>query len=76
MGFMDKAKDALGQNKGSVDKAVDQHGDQVIERGGDMVDDRTGGKHADRVDQGQDLARERLGTEGGKDAPTKDDQER
>lgn len=61
MGFMDKAKDALGQHQDKIDQAVDEHGDQVIERGGDMVDERTGGKFSEQVDQGQDFARDRLG---------------
>ncbi|WP_134772605.1 antitoxin [Ornithinimicrobium flavum] len=64
MGFMDKAKDAMGQHQDAIDKAVDQHGDGVVERAGDMIDERTGDKYADHVDKGQDMARERLGTDG------------
>jgi hypothetical protein len=71
MGFMDKAKDAMGQHQDSIDKAVDQHGDKVVERGGDMVDERTGGKYAEHVDKGQDMARERLGADG---TPTEGEQ--
>ena len=52
MGLMDKIKGALGQ-----------HGDKVetgIDRAGDMVDDKTGNKYADKVDQGQDAAKDAL----------------
>ena len=52
MGIFDKAKDALSEHS--------EHVDTGIERGGDLVDDKTGGKYADRVDQGQDLAGEKL----------------
>lgn len=64
MGFMDKAKDAMGQHQDKIDQAVDEHGDKVVERGGDMVDERTGGKYSEQVDKGQDFARERLGVDG------------
>jgi hypothetical protein len=49
MGFLDKAKGALGD-------AVDKHGDKIAEgadRLGDMVDDKTGGKHSDKIEQGK-----------------------
>ncbi len=52
MGIFDKAKDALNE-----------HGDKLapgVDKVGDIVDDKTGGKYADKVDQGQELAKERL----------------
>ncbi len=52
MGIFDKAKDALSE-----------HADQAgtgIDKAGDVVDDKTGGKYAERVDQGQDLAKKKL----------------
>jgi len=52
MGIFDKAKDALSEHS--------EHVDTGIERGGDLLDDKTGGKYADKVDQGQDLASEKL----------------
>jgi hypothetical protein len=52
MGFMDKVKGMLGSHPEQADKG--------IERGGDMLDERTGGKHADKVDRGQDAARDAL----------------
>lgn len=48
MGLMDKAKGALS---GHEDKT-----DQAIDKAGDMVDDKTGGKHADKVDVAQQKA--------------------
>ena len=56
MGFMDKAKAALTD-------AVDQHGDQIaqgIDKAGSVVNDKTGGKHADTIDQATGKAREAL----------------
>jgi hypothetical protein len=47
----DKAKDALGANKGKVDDAV--------ETAGDKVDEKTGGKYADKVDKAQQAAKDR-----------------
>ena len=52
MGFMDKVK---GMLSGHRDQA-----DQGIEKGGDIIDDRTGGKHSEQVDKGQDAARDAL----------------
>jgi hypothetical protein len=52
MGIFDKAKDAL---RGHEDKV-----DAGIEKAGDMVDEKTGGKYAEQVDKGQDMARDRL----------------
>jgi MT0933-like antitoxin protein len=52
MGIFDKAKDAMGE-----------HGEQVdagIEKAGDFVDERTDSKHVDQVDQGQEMAKEKL----------------
>ena len=53
MGIFDKAKDALGEHTDQVDTAV--------EKGGDFVDEKTGGKYVGQVDQGQDLAKDKLG---------------
>jgi hypothetical protein len=52
MGIFDKAKDAMGE-----------HGEQVdagIEKAGDFVDERTDSKYVDQVDQGQEMAKEKL----------------
>ena len=52
MGIFDKAKDALSEHS--------EHVDSGIERVGDLIDEKTGGKYADKVDQGQDLAGDKL----------------
>jgi MT0933-like antitoxin protein len=61
MGLMDKLRGVLGQHS---DKA-----DTGIERAGDAVDDRTSSKYADRVDQGQDAARDHLSRPDGEAEP-------
>ena len=56
MSFLDKAKDKLT-------KAVDQHGDKIadgIDKAGKAVNDRTGGKHADKINQATGKARDAL----------------
>ena len=50
MGFLDKAKDAL-QGKG--DEAAD-----LIDKAADAVDDKTGGKHTDKIDTAADKAKD------------------
>ena len=50
MGFLDKAKDAL-QGKG--DQAED-----LIDKAADVVDDKTGGKHTDKIDAAADKAKD------------------
>ena len=52
MGIFDKAKDALSEHSEHVDKG--------IERVGDLIDEKTGGKYADKVDQGQGVAGDKL----------------
>ena len=61
MGLMDKLRSVLGQHSDKVDTG--------IESSGDAVDDRTGGKYADRVDQGQDAARDYLSRSDGEAEP-------
>ena len=52
MGIFDQAKEAVTGHRGQVDSAV--------EKGGDLVDEKTGGKHADKVDVAQDKISEGL----------------
>lgn len=59
MGLMDKVKGWAGKNPDKVQ--------QGIEKGGDAIDQRTGGKHADKVDKAQDAASKHLG--GGQQQP-------
>ncbi|WP_447007534.1 antitoxin [Saccharothrix isguenensis] len=49
-----KAKDALGQHGDKADEGID--------RVGQFADERTGGRHSDRIQQGTDRAKEGLGT--------------
>ena len=60
MGIFDKAKDALGEHGAQVDAGID--------RAGDFVDEKTGGKHAEHVDQGQAFAKEKLAENRDRDA--------
>jgi MT0933-like antitoxin protein len=56
MSFLDKAKAA-------VTDAVDQHGDKIaqgIDKAGSVVNEKTGGKHADKMDQATGKARDAL----------------
>jgi hypothetical protein len=56
MSFLDKAKAALTD-------AVDQHGDKIaqgIDKAGSVVNEKTGGKHADKIDQATGKARDAL----------------
>ncbi len=56
MSFFDKAKDALTG-------AVDKHGDKVsdgIDKTAAMIDDKTGGKHADKLATGAEKAKDAL----------------
>ncbi len=59
MGIFDKAKDALSEHKDMVD--------QGIAKGGDLIDEKTGGKYAGQVDQGEAMAKERLADYAGQD---------
>lgn len=52
MGIFDKIKDIAKQNP--------EKADEVIEKAGDMIDAKTEGKYADKVDQAQELAKEKL----------------
>ncbi len=52
-GWMDKMKDYV---KGNPDQAG-----SAIEKVEDLIDKRTGGKYADKVDQGGDVLRDKLG---------------
>jgi hypothetical protein len=55
MGFLDKAKQMLGQHEEKVEGAIDK----VAE----VVDDKTGGKYTDKIDKGVDAAKGFVGDE-------------
>jgi len=48
--FVDKAKDMAADN---ADKVKDG-----IEQAGDIADEKTGGKYSDKIDQGQEAAKD------------------
>ena len=56
--LMDKAKEH--QADGMADGARDQMG-EGIQQAGKMADDATGNRFGERIDQGVDIARQRLG---------------
>ena len=53
MGIFDKAKDAISEHGGKVD--------EVIAKVGDVVDEKTGHQYSDKIDQGEELASDRIG---------------
>jgi hypothetical protein len=60
MGFdelKDKAKDLIGQHGDKVD--------QGVERAGQFADEKTGGKHNEHIDKGEDKLKEGLRNFGG-----------
>jgi hypothetical protein len=52
MGIFDKAKDAMSGQQDKVDAGV--------EKAGDVVDEKTGDKYTEQVDQGQEMAKDKL----------------
>ncbi len=63
MGFLDDAKDKLGN-------AVDEHGEKIgqgIDKAGDAADRKTGGKYDDQIDSGAERAKDALKDLDGKD---------
>jgi hypothetical protein len=62
MGIFDKAKEALSGHSEQVEG--------LIEKAGDFVDVKTEGKYTEQVDQGQEMAKEKL-SDHGTDQPEK-----
>ena len=63
MGIFDKFKGKAEDLKDKAGDVVDQHGDKVrggLVKAGDFVDEKTGGKYGDTIDQGVDVAKDRL----------------
>ena len=52
MGIFDRAKDAVSEHSEQIDAGID--------KGGDLVDEKTENKYVERVDQGQELAKDKL----------------
>lgn len=57
MGTMDNMKDKARD-------MMSEHGDEAAEKAGDFADDKTGGKHTDKIDRGVDKAQEAMGNQG------------
>ena len=54
MGFMDDAKKLAEGARDKVDELVDEHGDQVrsgIDKVADLANEKTGGKHGDKIER-------------------------
>jgi len=63
MSFFDKARKGLSD-------AVDKHGDQIgegIDKAAATIDDRTGGKHAGKLAEGAERAKDALDRLDGRD---------
>ena len=59
MGFLDKAKDLIHDNEEKVDDAID--------KAAELVDEKTGGKHADKIEKAVDKAHDAVDGLGNKD---------
>jgi len=64
MGIFDKAKDALGEHPEQVD--------QGVAKAGDLADEKTGHQHSERIDQGEQLAKDHLAGPGSPADPVPD----
>lgn len=57
MGFLDKLKGKAGQAK----EAAADHADQIedgIDKGAKVIDDKTGGKHTDKIEGAAEKAKD------------------
>jgi hypothetical protein len=52
MGIFDKAKDAVSEHSEQIDTGID--------KAGDLVDEKTEGTYVEQVDQGQEMAKDKL----------------
>lgn len=59
--MFDSAKEKLQDLANSNPDKVEELSDQAIERGGDAIDSATGGKFSEQIDQGQQMADDRIG---------------
>ncbi|MFI8931517.1 antitoxin [Streptomyces sp. NPDC053474] len=53
--------DALKNAKAKAEELTEAHGDKVsdgLEKAGDLVDDKTGGKHTEKIDTAVDKAQD------------------
>ncbi len=57
MGLMDTLKGLLGQGKKTVADNQDKIND-AVDKGADLADDKTGGKHSDKIDKAADVVKD------------------
>ena len=53
MGLLDKVKEVFSSNKDKAQDLVGEHGDSMkdgVDKAADFVDDKTGGKHTDKIE--------------------------
>jgi MT0933-like antitoxin protein len=62
MGIFDKAKDLAAKHSDAISGGID--------KAADIADQRTGGKHAERIDQGSETVKDRVGDYLGRDQET------
>jgi hypothetical protein len=70
MGFLDDAKEKLGQAKDRLEGLVDGREDEVadgIDKVADTADDKTGGKFSEQIDTGAEKAKDAVDALDGKD---------
>jgi hypothetical protein len=61
MGLFDKAKDLIEEHQDEVKEFIEEHEDQVtegVDRVAEFVDDKTGGKHSDKIDSATEKAKD------------------
>jgi hypothetical protein len=66
--------DALKNLKDKAEDLAEEHGDKIsdgLEKVGDLVDDKTGGKHSDKIDTAVDKAQDYVAKLGEKDEKDK-----
>jgi hypothetical protein len=56
MGIFDKAKEVISSHP--------EQADEAITKLGDLVDDKTGHQYSEKIDQGEDLARDHVADAG------------
>ncbi len=65
MGIFDDAKAKAGELLGQHGDKVEEVSDQALDRAAELANERTGGEHADKIQQARDAADQQVGTEEG-----------
>ncbi len=61
MGFLDDAKEKLTDLMGQHPDKVEELSDQGLDAAAEKADELTGGKFGDQIQQGRDMADEKIG---------------